>query len=215
MNSNSVRTFGYLAFFLILIIAFFVLLRLMNQNEHGYKFERETRTTPDISYIEIKGLGRFPYQRLFEAISKDGETMDEFIVRIGPELRKFSNDHHYEACGVIATDSERFGIIVGTNNAHTSCVNFHDMLPKNMKSTGMTVHSHIAHGTYKANRTDLIGLRGTAAGSRAYVGQNWSSGNPDRFSDTDMTAPGYLVGLEAVWLQRGPGTEPRKIAPII
>lgn len=159
-----------------------------------------------VERIFIPGFGPITYQHLFTQTSEAGETMDAFAARIAPRLREFSDATGFEACGVIATDGERFGAVIGTNGAHTACVNFHAKAPAGMAFTGQTIHSHTHKARYRANRSDLIVL-----GSGARLGQVVRGGHPDLFSDEDYAAPGYMVSTGAVWHQEGKGTE-REVA---
>ncbi|MDF9442977.1 hypothetical protein EM864_14640 [Stenotrophomonas acidaminiphila] len=155
----------------------------------------------EVEMIQVQGVGAIDYQRLFEEVSEPGETMDAFVLRIAPQLAEYTAASGFEACGAIATDGERFGVIVGSNGGHTVCVNFHRRVPDGMTSTRQTVHSHTTMKTYRLTATDLLVVGGRPVGSVQ------RGGNPERFSDEDYAAPGYVVTGKAVKHQAGKGTE--------
>lgn len=199
MNSRTSRTLGYAAFFLALILTFIVILVVTRRDEQSMKFERPTVTAnPNVTSIEIKGFGTIPYERLFEEVSLDGESLDVFIARISPQLRQFSDATGFEACGALASDGVRFGVIAGSNHGHTVCVSDPTLVPEGMRFTGETVHSHAATRMYQANATDLLVL-----GRGARLGKVFKRSEPDKFSAEDLAAPGYLIGRTNVWHQAG------------
>lgn len=152
--------------------------------------------TAPVERVEIQGLGSLDYQHLFTTTSQPGESMDAFVLRIAPRLREFSDAMGFEACGVMATDGERFGAVIGTNRAHAACGSAVEFVPDGMKATGETIHSHRQAGTYRANENDS-----TLMGGRA--GKRFTAKDADEFSPQDLHAPGYLVGQRSVWHQAG------------
>lgn len=158
-----------------------------------------------VQRINVAGLGRIEYLRLFEATSEPGETLDAFAVRLGPRLRAYSDATGFEACGVLATDGERFGVVVGSNQSHIACANFDRFTPVGMKPTGQTIHSHGVEGRFNANRMD-VALQGQhfhgKPGVRGVAGQTL-----DAFSTMDYDGgPGYLATPTGVIHQKGKGT---------
>ena len=158
-----------------------------------------------VERVRVSGIGQFAYQRLFEAVSEPGESMDSFARRVGPALRAYSDATGFEACGVLATDGERFGVIVGSNHSHIACANFHGKVPAGMRDTGETIHSHGKTERFNANRNDTV-LAGQhfhgKPGVRTVAGQQL-----DAFSDTDYeSGAGYLATPSGVLHQRGKGT---------
>lgn len=105
--------------------------------------------------ISIPGLGVVDYEFLFEVVGQEEQTMDDFASEIGPRLREFSDRTGFEACGVIATDGQRFGAVIGSNRSHVACANFSSKVPAGMRDTGETIHSHGRERGFKANRNDL------------------------------------------------------------
>ena len=106
--------------------------------------------------VDVPGYGVISYKALFEMHSEAGESMDAFAMRVAPRLRAFSDETHFEACGVIAVAADgRFGVIVGTNESHIGCVNAHELIPEGMTSTQQTIHSHGTDATVRPNKSDL------------------------------------------------------------
>lgn len=149
-----------------------------------------------IERLKIRGLGTVEYQHLFTQVGEPGESLDAFMVRVAPRLRDYSDATGFEACGVLATDGERFGVVVGSTRAHAACGSFLEAVPAGMETTGETIHSHREGGLYRANENDraLLGLR---------PGSRFKTGPADEFSHEDFHAPGYLVGATGVWHQAG------------
>lgn len=158
-------------------------------------------TAGTVERVEIQGFGQVNYQKLFEEVSQPGEAMDAFVLRIAPQLAEYTAATGFEACGAIASDGERFGVVVGSNGGHTVCVNFHNRVPSGMVSTRQTVHSHTTMKAYRLTPADLLVVGGRPAGSVQ------RGGNPERFSDEDYAAPGYVVTSRTVKHQAGKGTE--------
>lgn len=167
---------------------------------------KRVRVEAAIERIQIRGIGTVDYQHLFTAISEPGESMDHFAFRLAPRLREFSDATGFEACGVIATDGERFGAVIGSNHAHIACANFSSKVPAGMEPTTQTIHSHGTDQQFSANRNDkaLQGeqLAGARGGIRGVAGQRL-----DAFSAMDYHGgPGYLATPNGVIHQRGRGT---------
>lgn len=154
-----------------------------------------------VERVNIRGIGTVDYQHLFTEVGEPGESMDAFVVRVAPRLRDWTAAEGYEACGVLATNGESFGVIVGTNHGHTVCVNFHAKVPEGMTVTGQTVHSHTTAPRYRLTAADLL----VVGGGR--VGAIQRGDNPELFSAEDFAAPGYMVSGTKVWHQEGKGTE--------
>lgn len=158
-----------------------------------------------VEKINIPGIGRVDYQFLFTEISAAGESLDAFALRIGPRLRAFSDETGFEACGVLATDGTRFGVVVGSNHSHIACANFHSKVPEGMSSTNETIHTHGKEKVLTNNRNDRA-LQGQAFHGqrvlRAVAGQNIRE-----FSNMDYDGgAGYLATPEGVKHQKGAGT---------
>lgn len=194
--------FNFTAFFLIAL----VLTSFGTQADERVgatlsNFAYNPATAGELRKVRIEGIGQIEYQRLFEAVGEPGESMDSFAQRLGPALRAYSDATGFEACGALATDGERFGVVVGSSRGHTICVNFHDKVPTGMTSNRQTVHSHTTKPRYRANRNDQLVL-----GASTRLGQVVRGDHPDLFSEEDFGAPGYMVSSDKVWHQEGKGT---------
>lgn len=181
-------------------LALVAVLALMVCQAKAYGQDGGSIPPSGIKRVEVPGLGTIDYLRLFEAVSEPGESLDNFALRIGPNLRAFSDDTGFEACGIIASDGERFGVIVGSSQAHALCANFTDKVPEGMKANGQTIHSHPRGDSYKINATDRAFL-----GPLYRIGDRYTRSNRGVFSADDFSAgPGYLVSPSgAIYYQAG------------
>ncbi|WP_225766768.1 hypothetical protein [Stenotrophomonas sp. Marseille-Q4652] len=158
-----------------------------------------------VEKVKIPGVGPVDYQHVLTETSQPGETMDAFAARLSPRLRAFSDETGFEACGVIATDGERFGAVIGSNRSHIACANFSSKVPEGMRPTLQTIHSHGKERGFNANRNDLA-LNGQVfaghRGLRGVAGQNLRE-----FSEMDYDGgAGYLATPEGTKHQAGHGT---------
>ena len=160
----------------------------------------------EVQRLNVPGIGRLDYQRLFEAVSEPGESLDAFALRIGPRLRAYSDATGFEACGVLATDGQRFGAVVGSNRAHIACANFDAFVPTGMKPTGQTLHSHGNDRPSRANKNDLA-LMGQQLAAQGGVGKalvTVAGQALDAFSVADFRGgPGYLATPAGLLHQQG------------
>lgn len=84
-----------------------------------------------------------PYEHVGDFTSHAGETLNDFLLRVGPSLRAFSDRTGFEACGVIAEGAAgSFSIVVGSSGSHMACVNDPARVLAGYTSTGETMHSH-------------------------------------------------------------------------
>ncbi|HEL3006461.1 TPA: hypothetical protein UM358_000787 [Stenotrophomonas maltophilia] len=152
---------------------------------------------PEKTFMTVPGVGRLPYLQLFEEHSAPGEDLDAFVVRVAPRLREYSRETGFEACGVLASDGARFAVIVGTNQAHTLCVNDATKVPAGLTHSGHTLHSHPV-GEYRVNAQDRLVLGAlTPLNSRQKRG-------PAGFSAEDIASGhGYVVERDRVLHQAG------------
>ena len=201
-----------MGFFVGIVLAIIVSKALLNDTSVLTKQQRKLEVDrAPVEYVRIPGIGRVAYQFLFEEISEQGESLDAFALRIGPRLRAYSDETGYEACGVLATDGELFGVVIGSNRAHIACANFNALRPMGMKPTGQTIHSHGVDGRFHANRND-VALQGQffagQMGIKSVAGQKLNA-----FSNMDYEGgPGYLATPTGVIHQQGEGTV-RQVLP--
>lgn len=172
-------------------IAFTAIIGQRDKQE--YRFERPSSAmTTDSIKVNVGGV-KVTYSPLFEMRSEEGETMDQFALRVGVRLRAWSNETGFEACGVIAQVSNQYGVIIGTNSAHIACTNIHSLVPNGMTATQETIHSHGRDEAFGANRADKALMGGQLSGARgAYISVNGQV--IDRFSEKDFEGgAGYLA----------------------
>ena len=143
--------------------------------------------------------GELPYEHLFTEVSQPGESRDDFAARIAPQLRAYSDETGFEACGVIATDGERFGAVIGTSKSHIGCANYHGKVPEGMRSDNVTIHSHGGDRSFGVNKADrrFLGER-LPSHVRSIHGQVL-----DQFSALDYAEPGSLATPSGIIYQDG------------
>lgn len=153
---------------------------------------------------EDGSASQLPYEALGTFISQPGEDMTQFLIRVSPELRAFSNKTGYEACGVVAVDAsgKQFGIVLGSTMSHLGCAAYASKVPAGMTASGKTLHDH-AGGSFRMSRADKI-----LTGMDSVDHPVWINGEDIyHFSSTDFQGgPGYLATPDGLVYQDGPGT---------
>lgn len=157
--------------------------------------------------INAMALHAMPYEALGTYTSTPGETEVQFLERMRPVLRAFSDSTQFEACAEIAStaDGKSWGILLGSSKSHLGCVVYPGRVPAGMAATGVTIHSHGGSKGFGMNRADRL-LTGTPDMGR-YV---WIDAQRlDHFSPTDFAGgPGYLATPTGLLYQDGtPGSE--------
>jgi len=150
---------------------------------------------------DVNGL---PYRHVFDAVSTEGETLHQFLRRVGVDMRAFSDRTGFEACAAIGTDGARFGVVVGTSTARIGCAVYPGKVSAGMRYVGDSIHTHGTDENVRLNKADMI-LAGItdARGVIRVSGQQL-----DRFSDADFHNSGYLAAPGGRLLyQSGKGTE--------
>lgn len=157
-------------------------------------------------HVQIDGIGRVPYETLFEAVSEPGESRDDFAASVAPRLVAYSSETGFEACAVLGAHPDgRWGVLVGTNHAHVACANLPNKVPAGFRPLAMTIHSH-GNGAASLNRTDMrfLGLS-TDARTKRMSGQIYGQSR-DHFSERDLGGlPGYLATPQGVLFHDGKG----------
>ncbi len=65
----------------------------------------------EVEKVAVPNVGTITYEHLFDAVSEANEGLDDFMARISPRLRAFSDETGFEACGVVARNDEgRFAV---------------------------------------------------------------------------------------------------------
>ncbi|WNH54802.1 hypothetical protein [Stenotrophomonas oahuensis] len=148
-------------------------------------------------FLTVPGLGKLPYHFLFEEFSAPGENLDAFVLRVAPRLREYSRETGYEACGVIASDGAQFSVIVGSNHAHTLCVNDSRKVAAGMVHSGQTIHSHPV-GEYRVNAQDKLLL-----GALTPLNSRQKRGPAGVSAEDLLSGHGYVVERNRVLHQAG------------
>lgn len=193
-----------------LILTFIVFTKFTHDPGNIVMEQKAQRNVDEIERLEIPGIGKLDYQRLGVEFGSPGETLDAFALRIGPRLREYSDATGFEACGMLATDGERYGVILGSNLSHVSCVNFGSFVPPLFRSTGLTIHSHGTSGRVRANRSDILLMGGAELrmDKTKIVGGQYI----DQFSEMDFQGgAGYLAIPGGAIFQNGSAYAIRKI----
>lgn len=157
--------------------------------------------------VDTQGL---PYVHIADYYSNPGESKNDFLLRIGPKLRAYSDKTGFEACGVIATNQQgQFAVVLGSSLSHIGCVNDTTRIPHGMTSTNETIHSHGRNGLrIMATQSDWI-LMGNPFNPPHYVG----GFDLSHFSDQDFEHPGYLATPTGVLYQDGSASSVQQLKP--
>lgn len=165
-----------------------------------------------VETVFVDGLGRMPYEKLFEVVGEPGESLDAVAARAAPQLVAYSDETGFEACGVFATDGERYSVVVGTNHAHTACLNFTAKRVEGTQTERVTIHSH-GKGAAKLTRSDMR-FMGLAEDARTHKmhGTVWGQ-DREKFSEQDLGGyAGYLATPTGVLFHDG-NHQVRTVAP--
>lgn len=147
------------------------------------------------------------YTEFDTVLSLEGESQDQFVLRIAPLLRERTMETGWELCGALAYGEDRHGVILTSSQSSVACVVHKGLVPGGMVATGLSIHSHPGpnskQNVFNAMDKALAGYTGhtlntTKTGNKRYL---------DGFSEQDMRlGPGYLVLEQQVLFQQGPGT---------
>lgn len=160
-------------------------------------------------------LAHLPYEHIADVTSEPGESENAFLLRIGPQLRAYSDKTGFEACGTIGSDGQgHYGVVLGSSHSHLSCVNYPDRVVAGMTATGYTIHSHGKQGVFSMSRNDKllfsVGADPTETTGLSPDGMDLVMVHGqllDRFSDSDYeSGPGYLATPTGVIFQHGAQT---------
>jgi hypothetical protein len=150
-------------------------------------------------------IHQVPYQRLSEEISVDGESLEAFLLRVGPKLRAYSNETTFEACGAVASNGKQFGLVIGTSGSHMACGIFWSRVPEGMTNIGVGIHSHGISGQFRQNKADRW-FMGIPEDSKRSGWDITFDQDLNMFSDTDKAnGRGYLATETGVIYYNGKG----------
>ncbi len=150
-----------------------------------------------------------PPQPVGEFVSEPGEALADFIVRIAPALDQHTRASGHEVCGMVAADSERYGVRLGTTKGAMTCSMSRSNVPAGMRALTVSIHSHPHTRSVLPTSADVAFYAENPLSSGRMV----KRGRSERvggayFSNGDYAAgPGYLVAEGQVLYQEGKGTE--------
>ncbi|HDS1324908.1 hypothetical protein I5U42_09230 [Stenotrophomonas maltophilia] len=152
-----------------------------------------------------------PPQPVGEFLSRPGEALSDFMLRIAPVLDRHTRESGHEVCGMVAqsADSERFGLRLGTTKGAMTCSMLRSNVPAGMRALNVSIHSHPHTRSVMPTSADVSFYAENPLSS----GRMIKRGRSERvggayFSNGDYAAgPGYLVAEGQLLYQEGKGTE--------
>ena len=158
---------------------------------------------------ERKVIEEIPSQiSLGDYASQEGETLEEFMRRVGRVLHNFTRESGNEACGPIASDGVRYSVRLHTDGVPHGCAMRASDVLDGYAWTGETIHSH---PWQKLLRLDSH----AQAWSKRYGDGNHGSptlrnDGASGFSRADYVGgPGWLVAKGQLLYQAGQGKTTR------
>ena len=150
-------------------------------------------------------------------LAQEGESEQEFVMRVAPTLAYLTKATGWEVCGVLAQGEAGMGVVLTSSQATTACVLRADLVPPGMEATTRSIHSHPGPNSKDVGFTDMDHHLAHASGHRLTIarGQDQHKRNRNRtqrggFSTQDFQmGPGYLVLEREVLYQEGFGTASR------
>lgn len=164
----------------------------------------------ELSFAQSLHWEDLPYEHINTLISRPGETKNQFLIRIAPQLRAYSDRTGFEACGVIGSNQKGlFGVVLGSNHSHLACANNSNLMPQGMTSIDETIHSHGSNRSFQMSRVDKLFTGRSDNGSIVSMSLATRHGQIlDHFSPQDFNGGwGYLATPEGLLFQKGKGTE--------
>ena len=147
----------------------------------------------------LEAQTKAPFLELGALDSTEGETLDDFLVRVAQAMDVFTRQTNHEVCGVILVNEaqDAWRVRLTTNRSHISCVMVSFDEP-GYKRLGPDIHSHPrVPGGIPANSQDV------ARNPKFHCGQNMVVFD-ETFSEKDLErGPGYLVSRNRLMFQRG------------
>ncbi len=147
-----------------------------------------------------------PFISLTTIIQRDGESQDQYLVRLAQWMLNYTTGTNYEICGALAkSESGQLSVRLFTNNSHISCANTGAVAPGYV-ATGDSIHSHPVNERFTINDADRAFIRDRIGGGQVKRNAAFAAGGKD-FSDQDyLSGPGYLVAHGRLLYQSGRGT---------
>ena len=139
--------------------------------------------------------------------SAPGQSKVAFLVDVAHWMRAWTDDHGFEACGMIVKRGDAYSVTAYTFGSHVGC-RFPKTFRSGWTSTSETIHSHPRHGGRYTNAADCT-LSGLPVDTKVWNTTPQSAEN--NFSPKDYRSgfSGYLVGTDGLYYQHGRGTQTR------
>lgn len=133
---------------------------------------------------------RLPVYQLVTFVSDPQETEDDFVLRVGTFLTRYSQQSGFEACASLVQRADgRLVASVTSNESHIGCV---AVITTEGEETGRSIHSHPESGNVRLNLADNTFLRGDQG--RQGNARRESMRTMGGVSPTDrLSGSGYLV----------------------
>lgn len=173
-----------------------------------HRFALGTLLAAAVSLLPLPASAAAP-QPVGEFVSEPGEALGDFILRIAPSLDQHTLASGHEVCGMVAADSERYGVRLGSTKGAMTCSMSRSNVPDGMRALNVSIHSHPHTRSVFPTSADVSFY----AENPMVSGRMVKRGRPEKvggayFSDGDYAAgPGYLVAEGQVLYQEGKGTE--------
>ena len=147
-----------------------------------------------------------------------GQSLDDFMLQVAPDLAQITADTGFEACAAIGQNEEgRYGVTITSSQSQMACILRPEIIPVGFAPTKLSIHSHPDSTSPKREMTTMDKQLTQAMGRRPLVRSEEASrrnfGKARRttnFSKDDIeNGPGYLVTGDKVLFQEGFGTTRR------
>lgn len=151
----------------------------------------------------VAGVGRLRFAPIKDLRQIKGESKQQFLIRVGAELNKFSTVTNYEGCGRLARHADgSYSIRLHTNLSHKGCIVLSSYVLADFEPINDLIHSHPVRSPVVFTKDDAVLAKGEAyAGMRVDVVTKTFS-----LQDYDIGA-GWLVADGKLMWQNGKGTE--------
>lgn len=131
--------------------------------------------------------------QLYTENSKQGESVDDFMVRVAPRAVAYTLVHNVEVCGMIYKTDNTYAISIGTENSNNAC-----SMPVPAGSIGLTFHTHPSPIAFKFHDKDFSvpGYLGTVCGVRFQNGvgtEKFVGRYSERITNTLRQQPSQLT----------------------
>lgn len=125
-------------------------------------------------------------------MSQEGETREQFVMRVASIMQVWTDENDAEVCGYIATNGKQWGIILTTQRSQIMCVMDKNMVPKGFVADKDSIHTHP-----NPNPRGVVEVSQATIDAAAAIGETGLRRKIEishGFSGSDKrNGPGYLV----------------------